>query len=774
MQVDDTTALSLIVLSNGVPVPADVLARVSRTLHEITHEIIVVNDCEGAQEQQESRVPPRSVRHIHDCSARGGVGAFLAGVQQARGAHIGLVSTCAEAVVAYIPQLLAACAEADLAVATHAPQRFHVADALVHGLFLRTRVCDDPLGGILGGIFVCRREVVTDASLVATGDHVLLDVLVRGAWTAIAQVPVEECAATARGVRRRARDLAAFTAELRRLALAPARPQRRIRRVGSDAAAGAAERPEPLDAALPDATSIGRRRWQFLLQLTVIALVWRLALVPVGHPWDTVTFYNMFIELGHGHSPYASMRYLSDIAQASGWGSAYEGFAYPPGIMYLYYPLAKLFVWLHPTLTAHYPVEGRLALPTMPLDFYFWLKLPFWLGDLGIAVLLWRMTQSTRSFRNFLLNPYVLLVSACWTFDSLMVFALALGVYWLQRGRVAWSGLALAAGTMMKFVPIFAVPACALFLIQRKRPLHEVAWFVGAFAVGCCVLVGPYLQGLLYVLGFQGERTGGGMHWEMIFVVSQVLPVTVDWHAVNLTVGAFSLAVLAIAMLLTYRYVFVHSMSLNRMVLITLLVYLLATKLVNEQYVLVALPFSFIELHAWRGRRPAWRYYNALLWIAPLTFAIMNVPIDRFLLPFYHTVFGARAGLVTASGATGVQSLLLPWNREPLRWYTLDVLALGFMALVAAALVWLVRHPEPASPTSRAASREPAVATTKSPVLSARTRVRLEVAGASRSSAPAALPASTAGGAPQIRPALPEVRGSAYRAPPLASPEVEV
>jgi hypothetical protein len=514
-------------------------------------------------------------------------------------------------------------------------------------------------------------------------------------------------------------------------------------------APGAALDPRAPEALVLPSVGPGTRRLRLFWQFAAIALCVRLALLPLGHPWDTVTFYNMFVEWGHGQSPYTSLRVLSDVARSAGWGTAYEGFAYPPGALYLYYPLARLFVLLHPHLVTHFPVEGRLALPRMPLDFYLWLKLPFWLGDLGIAWLLLRMTGTLRWSRNYLLNPYVLLVSGCWTFDSVMVFALLLAVYLLLRGRVGWSAAALAAGTMVKFVPAFVVPAVLLYLIARRAPLRRVALYAGVYAGVCLALAAPFLQGFLAVLGFEGARPGFGMHWEMILDVAQILPVGVDWHAINVAAGTFSLGVLVVALLLAYRYVFQRELALPRAVLVVLLVYLLANKLVNEQYVLAVLPFSYLELHAQRDRRTPWRWFHRLLWLTPLVFAAMNVPLDRFLLPLVHTVFGGAASLVTADGSTGLASPFLPWYREPFRWVSLDVLAVWFMLLVACALIWLARHP--VAPRAAAA-----------PVPAAATPESAESAGASGGAPPPRVP--------RVPRHEPEWKPAAGRIPNVRSP----
>lgn len=462
-----------------------------------------------------------------------------------------------------------------------------------------------------------------------------------------------------------------------------------------------------------DGAPAGPRRIRLMWQIAVIALALRVVLLPLGHPWDITTFYNMFVDVGHGRSPYDTMRYLNAVGHSALWGhdGGYEGYAYPPALIYLYWPLAHLFVWLHPTLTNHIPIEGLFAVPTMPWDFYLWLKLPFWLGDLAIAAILWRMTGSARSYRDYLLNPYVLLISGCWTFDSIMVACLLAGVYWLERGHTTRSALALALGTMVKFVPGFIVPTCLVYMIQRRRPWREVLGFAGVYAIACTTMALPNLSGLLYVVGFQGSRAGQGLHAEMIFAVMESLARGPDWYAVNVVISSFSTALLAVAMPLVYGYLMRRQIPLHRMVLITLLVYLLTTKVVNEQYILATLPFSFLALHAAsKERTPGWRTLHVLLWLTPLIFAAFNVPLDRFLLPLYHTLFGAQASLVTKDGNTGFSGAPLPWNDKVVRSLVLDALAIWFMALIAWALVVLAgRQPLPPAVVRRIARGAAAV-----------------------------------------------------------------
>ncbi len=449
------------------------------------------------------------------------------------------------------------------------------------------------------------------------------------------------------------------------------------------------ERAEPLDDGLPARRPfIGPRERRWLWGVALLALTFRLLLLPIGHPWDLTTAYNMFIDLATNHSPYDTLNYLNHVAVSAHWGTMYEYYAYPPAPLYLYFPLAKLFAALHPGATYFFPAEAQVAIPSLPWDFYLWYKLPMWIADFLIAVLLARMTGSIRSARDYVLNPYVLLVSGAWTFDSVMALGLLAGVYWVQQGKMTRAGLALAFGTMMKFFPALVVPTCALYLIKKKRPLRELLTFLGAYGLGCLVLLGPFWQGMLSTLSFHSARVGGGMTWEIIWQYQQIWPKS--WHmptTMAQAVAAFGTPTLAIVLLLAYRYVFLKEMSLNRMVIVTLLAFFIGSKLVNEQYALMLLPFVLIEAYQVGGA--AWRWLYRLFWLIPLAFAAMRVPIDHFLWLFYGTVFGSRAANVIAlTHQTGFESPLTPWDMPRFVVVSLVLLGLAFFGLCVVAIFW--------------------------------------------------------------------------------------
>ena len=175
------------------------------------------------------------------------------------------------------------------------------------------------------------------------------------------------------------------------------------------------------------------------------------------------------------------------------------------------------------------------------------------------------------------------------------------------------------------------------------------------------------------------------MNWEMIFFQPWLFPSSVDLNALQVAVASFGTPTLIIALLLAWWWTFTRDMSLNHMILITLLAFFVGSKLVNEQYALVALPFLWLEARRSGG---VWRWFYHLFWIIPLAFAIMHVPIDQFLYTMYHTFFGHRADIVNATGITGFDYPILPWANSRLAPRIFTLLGVSFTVLSLVALFW--------------------------------------------------------------------------------------
>ncbi len=380
------------------------------------------------------------------------------------------------------------------------------------------------------------------------------------------------------------------------------------------------------------------------------AVVLRLLATPLNHPWDTQVWYNFMADLVQQHSPYDSFRELSFAARSGGQGLYYEYYAYPPGLIYLYYPLAHLYSSLFdPQMTPHFPAPGMLPAWAAPYSFTLLFKLPVIGADLATAVLLRRMA-GLRAATLYLYNPYVILMSV-WMFDSLMVLCLVAALYWLEAGRIERAALALAAGTLLKYVPIFVVPAVLIYLWHRRYSLRQIGGRFGlVYVLAVAVPVLPFWDGLLFVLGFHADRAGGGLSWQEVRYFLTVWFEANNWDAYVLNFsGAFGNILLGLGLLLTYGLIYRARLSALASFVAALVGYLAFTKLVNEVYVLPLLPLLLIALA--RQPWPALDRCYRLLWSLPVVYCLLNVPIFFFGLTFlgnFEAVDGRIVGFVAA------------------------------------------------------------------------------------------------------------------------------
>ena len=701
-------ALSLVVPTRNEAsnVPA-LVERVAEVLGAFDYELIFVDDSDDATPdviRREMAADP-CVRLIYrEAGERaGGLStAVVAGIRAARGELIGILDGDLQHPPEALPGMLAAARDADVVVASRyipggnsggldGVYRQCVSrgsKVVAQTLFNRVRKCTDPMSGF----FLVRREVVEGVELRPVGFKILLEILVRGNWTRLTEVPYTFSERAVGESKASVEQGKAYLRHLRELRAEGTRGNGPVCYRALRLPPGPDD-PQPLDDYLPETKEFafaGARRKRLLWTIALLALVIRVLLLPIGHWWDLTVDYNVFIDLIQGHSPYDTMVYLSHIAKAAGWDTHYEYYAYPPVPLYFYWPLAKIYGLLHPGATYFIPMSGSFAMPTLTLDFFFLLKLPMWIADFMIAALLARMSGTIRGFRDYLLNPYVLLIAAAWTFDNVMLLGLVAGAYYLQRGKFTRSGIAMAFGTMVKFIPAIVVPTYVLYMIKKQRPLREIVTFVAAYGVACLVFLGPNLKGLLYVVSFHSGRVGGGMNWQMFWRLWTFFPRGTNLDPMSLAIGAFGTPMLVIALLLAYWYVYISDMRLNRMIIVTLLAFFVGSKLVNEQYALVVLPFAFLEARQVGG---AWRWLYRLLWVVPLAFAIMRVPVDRFLWLYYHMVFGHRADVIAATGVTGFESPFIPWQNTVLDQWLILLLGCSFFVLCLVAIFWPVRAP---------------------------------------------------------------------------------
>gem|GEM_PF-1385720 len=371
----------------------------------------------------------------------------------------------------------------------------------------------------------------------------------------------------------------------------------------------------------------GLPRWVWL------GLALRLALVGFHHPWDLQTFYNMFADLSRGTWPYETFRTLSGVARAltSLTGvrePAYEYYAYPPLLALLYWPVARIVASLTP-LPYAFTIPGALALRAYPWTFLVAFKLPLWLSDLAIALVLRRLAGE-RAARLFFLNPLLVVVSGSWTVDTLMVLPSLLSVALVLRGRYAWGGVLLAVGALVKWMPVVLWPAVALWLVYTGVEGRRQAAFHAAFWVTLGVGLLPGWPGVLEVARFHAERPGAHLTPHVLLYVLQTWRGRPDAELVRLSAAVGSVTLPA-ALLLAYVVQYRRRLPLVAACCLSLTAFYLGSKIVNEPYLFLWVPLLLWEL----SERPDARkeFVMRAGYGAALAFATVNVPIVLFAAP---------------------------------------------------------------------------------------------------------------------------------------------
>ena len=425
-----------------------------------------------------------------------------------------------------------------------------------------------------------------------------------------------------------------------------------------------------------DPLGVGQRLATLLrlpLSWVILAIAVRVILAPLQHTWDSQTWLNVVAQLGqHGNpwqainAPFETERQMTDLVRGTNQAQWFEYWAYPPGMLLLWWPVAQLWTALAGPIAVHFAAPDVFTAAPIPPLLSILLKLPVMAADLACAALLARLANASIA-RWYLFNPYVLLVGL-WTFDPLML-ALLLGGLLAAEGRHwAWSGVLLGLGAAIKFVPGIAVVAVVLWALRvARKPLRSAAAAglasVAAFAAVCL----PWKDGVLYVLTFQGGRVGGGMSWQGIWSALTWIAPLKDTAAIRLYASSqIGLLTLTGALLIACLLAWWRQLDLLETALVLMLAYLVGSKLVNEVYALPALALAAVVAHH-HGLR-SWPLVT-LLWMIPLLFAMVNVPIWGFVLSAgqalglvtlpqarqfhdgYLLTYGALAPVLTAAGA---------------------------------------------------------------------------------------------------------------------------
>lgn len=412
------------------------------------------------------------------------------------------------------------------------------------------------------------------------------------------------------------------------------------------------------DEVRQEPASTGFSDFRGLSWLLACALALRLMLLPLCHVWDGQTWGNVLAELSQPGSPleavqrpYETMRELSLLTRGAmhRQHEFYEYWAYPPGMLYLYWPLGQMAAAIAGPLAPSFPAQPAFVVPTIPLWLLFLARLPVLVADLAILLLMRALGVGRRQLWMYAFNPFVLLVGV-WTFDAVMAALLLGGVMLAERGRWGLAGIALGLGGAVKFLPLVVVPALLLVVLRLPvstgKRLAAGGLLLGGAAAGFLIPAGPVLDGVRYVLGFHLDRFGLGLTVHEALRSGVQAMAAPDWQPV---LGLYVLSALGGIILLGGLIVAALALSWRwptprAGALVMLCAFLASSKLVNEPYALAVVALLVVVAGAHPSRLLS--HLGTLLWVTALAYAAINTPIWTFgFTAIQALVSGSASGL---------------------------------------------------------------------------------------------------------------------------------
>lgn len=406
-----------------------------------------------------------------------------------------------------------------------------------------------------------------------------------------------------------------------------------------------------------------RERW-FLWPLLMHLSAWLL----LGNAYEIAVFQDAAERLAIGQGVYER---FSDWLSTHGEGY----YAYPPLYAYM--------LW----------ASGSIA---NALGGHWWLTqlaIKAWMliADLLTVALLYRVRPSAA--RNYWTLWFIPVVAFGLVQPDLWVGLSVLAAFCLARqGRWFSTGLALAVAIGMKMTPIVVLPFLALHLMNTKR-LTALLRVATGVAVGLVLVVLPYaiafgdLGKFREVLLFHLQRPVAGLNavaglqmlidgtLTVAMLVGGQIPASNPWPGAFQTAAAvypvFTILIFVTVAILARA----QRWSLEQAFCVSLLVFLLSSKVVHEQYALHVLPLMLVAFSgAWSRLAGPYGVYVLVAgtpWrFLPSHYGLPST-LDAMIPVQFHALLGPWVTVFFVIAAAGA-SLVFSWRLSRLIWALCD------------------------------------------------------------------------------------------------------
>jgi len=344
-----------------------------------------------------------------------------------------------------------------------------------------------------------------------------------------------------------------------------------------------------------------------------------------GHPTDFELWVRLGYAVTHGGDPYGLLQWVPGLSFANVFGSSNA-----PTIAYLpFWPLLTGLIYLVYSASGW---DNRFF-------YYFLLKQPIILADVGLAYLMFSFVYSRKPEGAFwvlsfwLFSPFTIIISGIWgMFDSIAISLVFLSITSMSQTKgVLWEAVAIFA----KSIPIiYAIP----LTIKRLRDV----WYA---------LISITLAALLSLI------TLLAMHWPLSLAAATVesTAVTGGWSMSAWAVLSYmnylgylpapslpvyqALGIIWIPALILFTLVAAKRFGnqgecgLFQWLLVCTLTFLIFKARITEQYALYLFAISAIDVTLWNQSRKSTLFGSVA--VAMIYLVINNYFLIRFLSPVY-------------------------------------------------------------------------------------------------------------------------------------------
>jgi Mannosyltransferase (PIG-M) len=316
--------------------------------------------------------------------------------------------------------------------------------------------------------------------------------------------------------------------------------------------------------------------------------------------------------------------------------SPYRTLAYVPGLSFSPFPTTGSLGY--PPLSAFifgltYRVYVLLGEPSKFL-YYFLLKQPMILADVGVAIVLAKiifLSGDVKSAQNvsliWLYFPFGIIISSMWgQLDPIALLLSLLATYYFLLSRWTLSAVMLGLAVYLKILPVVFLP---VFLLQpRLGTTSKVLYSLVSMGIPVAGTLFPAealnwgLQGIYSYLQFQAAIPGtGGMSLLGIFYIT---PITLG------LARYFTPFVWAPLLLIAYIYVRKRGLELFHGLTVVMLAFIVSRSFFSEQYMLYPLAFLLVKTS-----KESMLHFLSLA-IASTIFLVAN---NTLLVMFFSPIF---------------------------------------------------------------------------------------------------------------------------------------